>query len=280
MVAAVGILSVMDAAMKTLAAHYPPVQVTALRGMVSLPLVLLWIALAGGFGQVFTKRWRLQVARGVLGIFMLTGFIYTVRSLPLSEAYSIFFVAPLFVTALSVPLLGEHVDGKRWAAIAVGLLGVLVVLRPTSGAALSLAGIVAVLSAACYALSVVAVRVLGRTDSTLSMVFWFVVMVTLGAGALAAPRWVPLQAAHWPWIVTLAVTGVTGQYAITEAFRRGEASVVAPFEYTALAWGVALDRILWSTRPDRGTLAGAAIIVAAGLYLIRREREHVEAEHP
>ena len=280
MIAAVGVLSLMDAAMKTLAAHYPPIQVTALRGIVSLPLVLLWIALAGGFAQAFTNRWPLQVARGVLGIFMLTGFIYAVRSLPLSEAYSIFFVAPLFVTALSVPLLGERVDGKRWAAIAVGLLGVLVVLRPTGATALSLAGIVAVLSAGCYALSVVAVRVLGRTDSTLSMVFWFVVLVTLGAGALAAPGWVPLRAAHWPVLAALAVTGVTGQYAITEAFRRGEASVVAPFEYTALGWGVALDWLLWSTRPDRGTLAGAAIIVVAGLYLIRREREHVEAERP
>lgn len=280
MVVAVGMLSLMDAAMKTLAAHYPPLQVAALRGMVSLPFVLVWIALAGGFAQVFTRRWRLQVARGALGILMLTGFIYAVRSLPLSEAYSIFFVAPLFVTALSVPILGERVDGKRWAAIAVGLLGVLVVLRPTGAAALSVAGIVAIGSAGCYALSVVAVRVLGRTDSTLSMVFWFVVLVTVGAGALSAPRWVPLHAEHWPVLAALGVTGVLGQYAITEAFRRGEASVVAPFEYTALGWGVALDWVLWSTRPDRGTLAGAAIIVAAGLYLIRRERVHVEAERP
>ncbi len=282
MLVAVAVLSVMDATMKTLAGHYPPVQVTALRGMVSLPLVLVWIAFAGGFGQVITKRWPLQVARGVLGVFMLTGFIYAVRALPLSETYSIFFVAPLMVTALSVPILGERVDGKRWAAIGVGMIGVLVVLRPTAAVALSAAGVTALLSAGCYALSVIAVRVLGRTDSTLSMVFWFVVLVTLGAGALSAPRWVPLQIDHWPVLVTLGVTGVLGQYAITEAFRRGEASVVAPFEYTALGWGVALDWVLWSTRPDRGTLAGAAIIVAAGLYLIRRERghEHVEAEHP
>jgi drug/metabolite transporter (DMT)-like permease len=277
MVVAVGVLSLMDAVMKTLAAHYPPLQVAALRGMVALPFVVLWVAIAGGLRQVLTKRWRLQIARGALSIIMLGGFIYAVRSLPLSEAYSIFFVAPLFVTALSVPVLGERVDGKRWAAIAVGLLGVLVVLRPTGGAAMSLAGVVALLSAGGYALSVVTVRVLGRTDSTLSMVFWFTVLVTLGAGALSAPGWVPLRSEHWPVLGALAVTGVTGQYAITEAFRRGEASVVAPFEYTALAWGVTLDWTLWSTRPDRGTLAGAAIIVAAGLYLIRRESAPVEA---
>jgi drug/metabolite transporter (DMT)-like permease len=189
----------------------------------------------------------------------------------LADAYTLFFVSPLLITALSVPLLGERVDARRWTAIAVGLLGVLVVLRPTGEGALTWAGIAALTSATCYALSAITVRVLGRTDSTLAMVFWFVIMVAAAATALAAPGWVPLQVAHWPAIVALAITGAVGQYAITEAFRRGEASVVAPFEYSALAWGLGLDWILWSTRPELGMLGGGAIIVAAGLYLIRRE---------
>jgi drug/metabolite transporter (DMT)-like permease len=88
---------------------------------------------------------------------------------------------------------------------------------------------------------------------------------------------VPLHPDHWPLIAWLATTGAIGQYAITEAFRRGEASVVAPFEYTALAWGLGLDWVLWSTRPDGGMLGGAAIVVAAGLYLIHRERTAVSS---
>ncbi|HEV8630054.1 MAG TPA: DMT family transporter [Thermoanaerobaculia bacterium] len=280
MLVAVGALSLMDGAMKWLSPHYPPLEVAALRGAASLPIVLAWIGFAGGFRQVLSRRWLLHLVRGVLSVAMLGCFIFAVRALPLASAYSIFFVSPLLITALSGPLLGERVDARRWAAIAAGMVGVLVVLRPTGAGTLTLAGAAVLLSSCCYALSVIAVRVLGRTDSTLCMMFWFIVQVTLGAGALAAPRWVPLQPAHWPVLAVLAITGAGGQYAITEAFRRGEASVVAPFEYTALGWGMALDWLLWSTRPEAGRLAGTAIIVAAGLYLIRRESVHVEAEHP
>jgi len=231
---------------------------------------------------VVTGRWGLQLARGAMSVLMLTCFIYAVRALPLADAYSIFFVSPLLITALSVPFLGEHVDARRWAAIGVGLLGVLVVLRPTGAGTLTLAGVAALVAATCYSLSAIAMRVLGRTDSTESMMFWFTAMVALGAGALAAPHWVALKPEHWPLLAAVAVTGALGQYAITEAFRRGEVSVVAPFEYTAIGWGVGLDWILWSSRPQARMLAGAAIVIAAGLYLLQRERSRppLEPEHP
>src|SRR5512134_2008015 len=101
MVAAVGALSFMDAAMKWLSGHYPPIQVAALRGWVALPVVVAWVAIAGGLRQLFRVRWPLHLARGVLGVVMLTGFIFAVRALPLAEAYSIFFVSPLLITAVS-----------------------------------------------------------------------------------------------------------------------------------------------------------------------------------
>ena len=282
MVAAVGVLSVMDAAMKWLSPHYPPLQVASMRGAASLPLVVVWLALRGGLRQVVAVRWGLQLARGAMSVVMLPCFIDAVRALPLADAYSIFFVSPLLITALSVPLLGERVDARRWAAIAVGLLGVLVVLRPSGAGTLTLAGLAALAAAGCYSLSAIAVRVLGRTDSTASMMFWFTALVALGAGALAAPRWIAPRPEHWPVLAVVAVTGALGQYAVTEAFRRGEASVVAPFEYTAIGWGVTLDWSLWSTRPDGRVLAGAAIVIAAGIYLIHRERSGrlLEAEHP
>lgn len=280
MLVAVLSLSLMDSALKWLAPHYPPLQVAALRGFVALPVVVAWAAWAGDPGQLLRIRWPLHLLRGALSVLMLGAFVHAVRTLPLAEAYAIFFVAPLLITALSVPILGERVDRGRWLAIGVGLLGVLVVLRPTGQGALTLAGLAALCAASGYALSAITVRVLGRTDSTLSMVFWFSALLSLGAGALAAPGWVPVDPAHWRPLAAIAVTGAVGQWAITEAFRRGEASVVAPFEYTALAWGVGLDWLLWGVLPQAGMLLGASIIVSAGLYLVRRERVHPEAEHP
>ncbi|HET7844949.1 MAG TPA: DMT family transporter [Xanthomonadales bacterium] len=280
MIAAVGFLSLMDGGLKALAAHYPPVQVTALRAIASLPIVVAWIAWRRGFGQLLRVRWPLHLLRGVLGVGMLSLFAYALKRLPLADAYSIFFVAPLLITALSVPILGERVDARRWIAIAVGLGGVLIVLKPTGEGMFTLAGLAVLGAAMAYAITAITMRVLSRTDGTQAMMFWLTTMMAIGAGALAAPHWVAVRASDWPVIAGIAVTGALGQYAITEAFSRAEASVVAPFEYTALAWGLGLDWFVWGVAPQLRMLAGAAVIIAAGVYLVHRERVHVEAEHP
>ena len=230
-----------------------------------MPLVLAWALWTVGPRALLRVRWSLHLLRGVLGIAMMASFVYALKRLPLSTAYSIFFVAPLLITALSVPILGEKVGPRRWSAIAVGLVGVLVVLRPT--------------------VSAITVRVLARTDPSQAITFWLLALMALGAGALALPGWVPLRAQDL-WIVGgIGVAGAIGQYAITEAFRLAEASRVAPLEYSALVWGLLLDLTLWGVLPDAVTWIGAAIIIASGLYLIRREKvqgesTHAEAEHP
>ena len=280
MLLAVAVFSLMDTAMKILSAHYPAMQVTAMRGLSSLPLVCVYVRWRGAFGSLLKVRWPLHFFRAALGIVMLSLFAYALRLLPLAEAYSIFFVAPLMITALSVPLLKERVEPARWWAIVVGLLGVLVVLRPSGAGFFTLGGLAVLGSAACYAVSSITVRLLGRTDSNESMVFWLMLMLSIGATALAAAHWLPIRSQDWPVIAGLAVTGFLGQVLITEAFRHGEASAIAPLEYTALAWGMGLDWVLWHTFPDRFMLLGAAIIVASGVYLIRREKVHVESEHP
>jgi drug/metabolite transporter (DMT)-like permease len=112
------------------------------------------------------------------------------------------------------------------------------------------------------------------------MMFWLMILVALGAGALAIPHWRPIRSEHWPIIAGMALSGSLGQLAITEAFKLGEASFIAPFEYTALAWGVGLDWFVWRTSPAAITLLGAFVIIVSGVYLVRREKVHVEAEHP
>jgi drug/metabolite transporter (DMT)-like permease len=280
MLAAVGLFALMDAGLKLLTAHYPPMQISAMRGAASLPFVLVWVLSTVSVRSLFRVRWPLHLLRAVLGIMMMAPFIYALRTLPLSTAYTIFFIAPLLITALSVPILGERVGPRRWTAIVVGFLGVMVVLRPTGEGVASLAGLAVLLAAFGYAVSAITVRVLARTDSSQSIVVWLLVSMAVGAGLLALPQWVPIRAEDLWLIAGVGVAGALGQYTITEAFRRGEASLIAPLEYSALLWGVLLDFSLWNVLPDAMTWVGAAIIVLSGLYLLRRERIHLEAEHP
>jgi drug/metabolite transporter (DMT)-like permease len=271
MLVAVALFALRDACLKTLSERYPPFQVAALRGMASLPQVLGWSLATIGLRPLLRVRWPLHALRGVIGIAMMASFVYALKRMPLSTAYTIFFVAPLLITALSVPFLGERVGPRRWTAIAIGLLGVLVVLRPSGEGMLSLAGLAVLLAALGYAVSAITVRVLARTDSDQAMVVWLLVLMALGSGALAWPGWRPIHAGDWWLIAAIGVVGSLGQYTITYAFRHGEASLLAPLEYTALVWGVLLDASVWGVRPDSATGTGAGIIIASGLYLIRRE---------
>ena len=280
MLAAAGLFSLMDTAMKLLSETYPAMQVTALRALSSLPLVCLYLLYRGAFKHVLKVRWPLHFLRGALGIAMITLFAYGLKRLSLAEAYSLVFIAPLLITALSVFILKERVDLARWCAIAVGLGGVLVVLRPEGGDFLSLAGLAVLAAAACYAVSAITGRILSRSDASESMVFWLMIMMAAGGVALCWHDWVAIRREDWLLLAGLSVSGFLGQLAITEAFRSGKASSVAPFEYSALAWGMGLDWLLWRTLPDEYTMLGAAIIIASGIYLVRKEAVHVESEHP
>ena len=280
MLFAVAMFAFMDAGLKLLAPHYPPLQVAALRGMASLPFVLVWVLSTVSLSSLLQVHWPLHLLRGVLGICMMVGFVYGLRSMPLSSAYAITFVAPMLITALAVPFLGEKVGPRRWSAIAIGLVGVLVILRPGGQGLATAAGLAILLAAVCYAAGAIIMRVLAGRDSIQAMVFWFLVMLSLGASALAAPNWVALQPSHLWIIAMVGACGAVAQVALTQAFRRGEASLIAPLEYTALVWAVGLDLLLWGVLPDTWTWVGAGIIVASGLYLLRREKIHAEAEHP
>src|SRR5690606_903726 len=175
---------------------------------------------------------------GALGILMLAAFVYALRTRPLAPAYSLFFVAPLLITALSVPVLREHVGPRRATALVVGFAGALVGLRPGVGGVAAQAGFAVVAAALGYAVSAITVRVLARTDTTQAMVVWLMALMALGAGVLAWPQWVPIRGEHAWLILGRGIAGALGQYLITEAFRLGEASLLAPLEYTALLWEI------------------------------------------
>ncbi len=280
MVLAVFMFALMDTVMKLLSQRYPAIQVAALRSLTSLPLIAVYVGVRVGYGDILRIRWPLHVLRAVLGVAMLSFFAFGIRKLSLAEAYSIFFIAPAIITALSVWFLKERVNVARWIAIGVGLCGVLVVLRPSGAGFLTVGGLAVLGAAAMYAVSAITVGILARTDRSEHMVFWLMVMMSIGAGLLAAPGWVAMSVRDAPLLLGLALSGFIGQLAITEAFAKGDASSVAPFEYTALAWAVGLDWLLWRALPDGWTVLGATIIIGSGLYLIRHEKTHVESDHP
>lgn len=276
MLAAGLLFALMDAGMKWISADYSPFQVATLRSVSALPLVALWVVLRGKAGTLLRVHWPLHLLRGLLGVGVMAGFVYGIARMPLSTAYAIVFVAPLMVTALAVPFLGEKVGPRRWTAIVIGLLGVVVVLRPDGEGVATMAGMVLVLAAFCYSVAAITVRKLALRDSPEAMVFWFLALLAVFAGSIAAFDWQPVQREHLGVIAIVGITGALGQVALTHAFRLGEASQIAPLEYAALLWVVLLDLALWQALPDGMTWLGAAIIIASGLYLVRREklREH------
>jgi drug/metabolite transporter (DMT)-like permease len=272
MLAAVATFSMMDVTMKHLVATYPAMQVTFLRGIASLPLLIGAVGLFGAWRNLVPQRWGLHVLRGLLSVVTLWGFVYSVSLLSLADAYTIFMSAPLLITALSMPLLGERVGARRWAAVLVGLCGVVLVLKPSGAQWITIGGIAALVSALGYALNAITIRLLSRTDTGSATVVWALVIMTTIAGLVSMRTWVPIAPEAWPWIVAMGIFGALGQYFITEAFRRAPPPVIAPLEYTALAWGMLFDWVIWTTAPSARMLLGAGIIVASGLYVIHRER--------
>jgi drug/metabolite transporter (DMT)-like permease len=281
MLIAAGSFAFMDAGLKLLTAHYPAAEVAALRGWASLPLVFIWALISGGASQLTRIRWPLHLIRGVLGVFMMISFAYALKTLSLARAYSLFFIAPLLIALLSSVMLGERVRRQQWIAIVVGFCGVLIVLKPeTSG--FGWAGSLAVLGTAlCYALTANLVKIIGRTDSTQSMMFWLTAMMAIGSTLLALPDWQPILEDHYLIISGVALSGAIGQWGVTEAFKRAPAASVAPLEYSGLAWVIAIDFVIWSVVPGWRTLGGAAVIIASGLFLLRYEaRRHSAATRP
>ncbi len=277
MLGAVFFFSFMDACMKQLAASHSPMQVAFLRGAAGLPFVLAISLLSKPWRALIPNRWVLHVARGALSVFTLTAFVYAVSELSLGDAYSIFLAAPLIVTGLSALMLRERVDKARWLAIGVGLSGALIMLRPSGSGLLTLGGVAALAAAFAYALGVVLIRVASRTDTPQATMFWTMLVLTVISGVLSIDSWTAVHRENWIWVAAIGLTGALGQWLITEAFRRCEASVIAPFEYSALLWGVLLDWFIWQTLPQQRMFLGSAIVVGSGLYLIFHERRSVQA---
>ncbi len=277
MAAAVFTFSIMDATLKRLSSHYGPLQVSCMRCLSSVVWLVLVIGYRRSWSMLRAAQPLLHLGRSALGIGMLASFVFAVNRMTLAQTYSLFLAAPLLMTALSVPLHGERVTARRWAAILIGLSGVLVILHPWSKGPVPLMPALAAAGAAiCYSLSALTVRSMGRGNSIMSTVFWNLVAVGGGAGLLSIGNWRAIPGADWPWLAGTGLAGALGQFWITDAFRRAPPAVVAPFEYTSILWAFAIDWIFWSATPSSSLILGAGIVIATGIYVIWDERRSVD----
>ena len=269
MIAAVFVFAIMDAALKRLSTEYSMYQVSCMRCFSSLAFLMVSVSVRGSWSLLRMRSPLLHALRAAVGFGMLVTFIFAVRRLSLGETYAVCLCAPLLMTALSVPVHGERVPLRRWIAIAVGLAGVLLILKPSPGGFRSVAALcAAALCALFYAGGALTVRTMSRNNTSTGMVFWFLVLVGVTTALLSVGDWHPIPAGDWGWLALVGASGALGQYWVTDAFRHAPPSVVGPFEYTSILWAFAIDWIFWSARPTAALVAGAAIVIGSGVYVI------------
>lgn len=271
MCAGVFCLVVNDTFAKWLTAGYEPLQIVFLRNLFALPMVTALALALGGRAALRTAHLRLHALRGVLLVAAPITFFLGLRKLPLAEATVLIFAAPIFITALSVPLLGDRVGWRRWTAVLAGFAGVLVIVQP-GAAAFQPASLYPVSTAVLYALIMISTRWIHRSESMWTMMV-FVVLFPLLYSALIVPTvWRTPALEELPLFVGIAVFGVSGMTLISQSFRLAAAAIVAPFDYTALVWASLFGWLVFGEVPGAWIYAGAAVIVASGVYIFVRER--------
>jgi drug/metabolite transporter (DMT)-like permease len=260
-----------DAMAKWLGQTLPVIQINWIRYLVFVPFAWVLVARSAG-GRVRVRQPGLQVARGLLLAVSALLFVFAIQILPLAEATAVGFISPLLITGLSVVLLGEVVRASRWAAIVVGLLGVLVIVRPGTEA-FQPAALLVVGSSSAWAVAVVLTRRMAGHDPTATTLLWSAVVGLLAMTVVLPFGWVWPSAADWVLGVALGLVASAGQYLMVQAYRFAPASLLAPFSYSSLLWSAALGWLLFGGLPDIWTLAGAVVIVAAGMVAARPDRK-------
>lgn len=270
MLCSVGLLTCNDTIVKSLSAHYPTGQLLFIRGLFVWPWIFMLAFWYGGLHTMRIKSFDGQILRSLCVIASAFLFVAGLRVLPLAETVAAAFTGPLFITALAPFMLGERVGWRRWLAVCVGFSGALVMIRPGTDT-LQLAVLFPLAAAFCAGLRDVITRRIAQTESPVAVLAVATAAMVIAGAATLPFAWVEVQTDHlWRFALSGAVIA-PAQLLMIEAFRRGEAAVVAPFKYTSLVWALILGFLVFGDFPDSWTLAGAAIIMSAGLYVLHRE---------
>ncbi|PXW68616.1 EamA-like transporter family protein [Loktanella sp. PT4BL] len=282
--------SINDVAIKFLSGGYALHQVVLIRSVIGLFIIMAVIVpFTSGWAIARTKRLKMHILRGLCVVFANMTFFLGLAAMPLADAVAIFFVSPLVITLFSVVFLGEVVGPRRWAAIAVGLIGVLVMMRPGT-AAFQVASLLPLAAAVCYAGLHILTRRIGGTESAATMAFYIQVVflfVGVSFGLIAGDgrfgdqsdlslaflfrAWSWPAVADYPIFLLIGAGTAVAGYLISQAYRVAEASYVAPFEYLALPMAVVWGIVVFDEFPDLWDFVGMALILGAGLFMVWRE---------
>lgn len=273
--AAFALFTGMDVAIKLLGGRYHLLQVLFLNALFALATVLVVGALRVGPRRMRTSRARLHALRWFVSVGSAAALFWCFPRMPLADVYAIVFTAPLLITALSVPLLGERVGWRRWTAVAVGFGGVLVILDP-GGGVLSAPALVALLAAVCHALNMIMVRLIaarGGADEPVEMLGVVAHALTVAAAAGLMPLvWVTPSPPDLALFAAAGIIAGSGFMLLALAFRSAPAATVAPFQYSQMLYGVLAGLLVFGDAPGPRVLLGATIVAASGLYVLARER--------
>ncbi len=267
-----------DTMAKFLTESLPVIEIAWIRYMIFV-LFVGWLARSANVRSLWPRSPTLQVVRGLCVVGSAVLFVFGISSMQIAQASTISFISPLMITVLSIPILGEVVGLRRWAATAVGMLGVVIVARPGTGG-FQPAALFGVASSACWALALVITRKMSTTERTTTTLAW-----TAGVGAVVLTAMLPFVfvVPSLPHLLLALVVGVlssAGQWLTVLAHRWAPASVLAPFSYVQLIWATISGWLVFDNLPDEWTLVGAAIIIASGLYTAHRERIRARGVRP
>jgi len=289
LVLGIAIFSIQDVILKLLSGDYPLHQAMVIRSLTALPfhLAIVWY-FDGRLSTITTPGWWKMLTRGLLNFVAYTAYYLGLAYLPLPDTIALFFTSPLFITLTAVLILGERVSLLTSLAVAAGFAGVLLIVKP-GAEGFDLAALLPILGALGYALSMVVARSLGKTESAAAMAFWGNVCFLLcalalsavyGSGAFAGAShpslafltrgWVSPPASDLLLMASCGFIAAVGLTLLTYAYRIAPSASVAPFEYSFMFWGVLWGWIFWDSIPDTLAWVGIAVIIVAGMVVIRK----------
>lgn len=268
--AAFGIYSTHDVMVKVLGAHYSAFQIVFFVGLFAFPLIALMLMRDKTDGNLIPRHPWWSALRGVTSVCSVVFGFFAFSRLPMAQTYAILFATPMLITLLAIPMLGEKVGLRRGLAVVVGMIGVLIVLRPGS-APLSLGHLAALAGAVAGAMSSIIVRKIGSDERSVVLMLYPMMLQVLGMGLLMPWHYVPMPFEHLALNALIALFNVLAGLLIIAAYRRAPAVVAAPMQYSQLLWAAFYGWLFFAETIDLWTGAGAAVIVASGVYIVLRE---------
>ncbi|MDJ0748815.1 MAG: DMT family transporter [Woeseiaceae bacterium] len=269
---------VLDLCAKQVLEDYSLTQFVLVRSMIAILIMLVLAPKFGGLDALRTREIGWHLLRSLFAIGAMFGFFYGLAHMPLVNALTLGYTAPLIVTALSAIVLGDEVGWRRWSAVIMGFVGVLVMLRPGQQA-MSFAEVAVLIAAACYASQAITARKLSGTESTLSLSLYIIVgPLIVAAIFIDADAWTAPDAVGWVLMAIAAAGSVVAWIGFINAYRSVSPAILAPLEYVALIGGAIAGYLFWDEVPDRWVVAGAVIIIGSGLFIVYRSEAREECK--